>query len=177
MALFEYRPSTSASEAYSNRGSLPRLERASAAKPRRSVGGLGHHVRVSPMENGTQLSLTDVLRFNRRWTDADRAIIGHEINSTGSTAFTFRQSGFNEYVAATSSDGQSTLHISKGTIYFKAGYNPNRPEAVADGDHWILRLSTHQSVSDEPRREQAVGEVCARCFQTKSVTGICGNCD
>lgn len=134
-------------------------------------------MRVSAIENGAELSRADVLKFNRRWTDIDRAVIEAEIESTGSTGFTFRQSGFNESVAATSADGQSTLHISKGTIYFKVGYNPSRTGAVPDGDNWILRLSTHRPASAESGREKAVGQTCERCFQTKSVTGVCGNCD
>lgn len=127
--------------------------------------------------NGAELSRTAVLKFNRRWSDVDRAIIQEEIESTGSTGFTFRKSGFNEYIAATSTDGQSTMHISKGTIYFKLGYKPNRPGAVPDGDNWVLRLSTHQSVAAASTRERVVGQTCERCFQEKSLTGECGNCD
>lgn len=94
------------------------------------------------MENGTELSRTDFLRFNRRSPDTDRASVEDEIGSTGRTWFRFGQSGFNEYVAATSDDSQSTTHISKGRSTSRSVTTPTA-RGSSDGDNWILQLSTH----------------------------------
>jgi len=69
----------------------------------------------------------------------------------------FRESGFNEYVAATTLMASPRCHVGQGTIYVKGAFNPNsrirpalvqcRRSAIAHRDNWILRLSTHQAVA------------------------------
>ena len=123
------------------------------------------------MEDGAKLNLAEVLKFNRRWTDADRAVVREEIENTGGAMFTFRRGGYMETVAVTTAEGQPVMGIGKGTIWFNSGYTPNRAGASQDGDKWVLRLTTHQASSGEPRGVQAVGEICGSCFQTMSLTG------
>jgi len=130
---------------------------------------------VIEMEDGADMTRAEMLKFNPRWSAADRSIVSEELDRLGATGFTYRQKGYNIYVEVASATGQTLMHVSKGTMYF--GDNaPDRPGVHDFGDDKVLRLSTYRA-GGGARAEKATGDTCPRCFQQMSLTGECGNCD
>jgi hypothetical protein len=127
---------------------------------------------------GDELTLEQLLRFNLRWSDADRAVILEELTQTGGRQFSFGRHGYMEVIDVATPSGVTLMHIGKGTIWFKRGYEPNRPGVEPHGNSdYVLRLSTHRAGSGK-KRAQVTTALCERCgIYEKSVTGECPGCD
>lgn len=113
------------------------------------------------------MSRTELLSFNRRWNDRDRAILTEDLEQFGAASYEHSSSGY-PHVWVHDAEGELIMQVAKGTIYYKGGRSRPGSELYAPGtdnpDH-IVRLSTHQAAAGHGKPEaKQLHPLCTTCF-------------
>lgn len=91
-----------------------------AEKAPRKIGGAADR---------TELTLEDVLGWNERWTDADRAFVKDGLKDAGAVRYLLPKSG--AYIRCENRDGEHVIEVAKKRLRIP----PNQhPEGDVDGD-------------------------------------------
>lgn len=111
------------------------------------------------------MSRTEVMKFNKRWNDKDRAILEGMLDQFDAATFTPSTGTFAAHIRVHNSEGEHVLDIAKGTLYMKGGRTWPGSELYKPGtdnpDH-IYRLSTHQAGGGNGKSEPEP-VACPKC--------------
>lgn len=114
----------------------------------------------------------EALRFNSRWTDADRALINEQIDRLQPVEFHRPPKG--GYITCRDSSGRPLMHIEAGMLTFPESTLP--ANAIRWEPVWTagyLPLSTKGSDSSRSQAAERTGSVCPDCFEVRSLAGDC----
>ena len=131
---------------------------------------------------GSTITRPQALRFNSRWTDYDRSVVGHELDRVADRTASLYVPRTRPYVRAIDGKGRTLLYIGAGYLWWYSEIieEMNDPPGLleADGAGWLLPLSTHQeSGSHRSPSDEETLAICSRCFIALPSTGICPTCD
>lgn len=151
------------------------------AKPRVHFEIAGDDILVSPSLHAVlsrrDMTRQEVLRFNPRWSDRDRALINESMDALGHAISGYRGVPSGQYVRINGPEGDEPggwlFYLTKGRIVFRAGDGPDSSSRSSDGDYDEVLLST--AIERNGARPITVVErqVCSLCWTERSASGSC----
>jgi len=129
---------------------------------------------------GTPATRGEAVNFNGRWTEHDRRVVSEELDRIRDRTSYLWRTASNSYIRATDAGGRALMYVEAGYLWWHDGRVEAIPAgAVADGEGWLLPLSTRQETGSRrgPHEEESA-PICQTCFSyALSKTGLCPNCD
>lgn len=124
----------------------------------------GHDARYASQMNRTLLTRSEVLRFNSRWTKADREQVSQVIEQYRPHHMYVVKSG--QYVSGRDQNEEPLFWVSRGFISVP---DPDHEE----GERVIAELSTRMRRDGGTKTADRAGEVCEVCWLERSASGSC----
>lgn len=128
-------------------------------------------------ETASTVTRAEALRFNDRWTDYDREVVGREIDRLADRTSELVRIKSGQYIRASGDHRTALMYIGAGYVCW---YNevfdelPDKPDGTERSKTWTtIWLSTHVEQGKRSRGPEEDLTYCPICFIVLPKTGIC----